>query len=564
MKPSLFISLLLLVTGFTSTGYVTAQSPTNPVSISQDTCVDTQNEDKYWHYRFRLYGNNSPTYPGFMRPGTGMGENLPFNALMPATNCFTDYILNVRHCNVADSLGPMGNIQINDATTDLGYLIAVLATEYALLSQTDQSTDSVVHELWLALKAFDRLDAGAEEWYPGANRVLDGFFLRDDVPGDFPTDPVTGDFRIPHPDPEVPGYSCVSSAWSCGANDVDDGTFCSQDQMIYLLTGFALVDKFVPSSESYNGQFLRVMARQAVHRMVKHLRDHEWTIRAPDGTTPPAQYGGSATTFSFKFAETADLLTENQYFGPTYQDEFSEGQGASLWFLAEEFFETQPVINRAMILTLASITHNWDAEEHAEKSISSDMEIFALMQSVLYEEEMGDVRLRFTLQKFIDAAPYGGPCHNYPGCKNVNGWRTANRWLHPNHRNGNPNLGPAAFNGLDFMLLYNLFELYKIQQEIEDEPCPEEEPKPVYATEISVFPVPFKEKLTVQFLQEEKIRGKVEITDVLGKVAFKEILDLEADESVSMEIPTDEFSPGMYWVSVTRGIGVEHFRVLKH
>ena len=557
-KFALFTFLLLMTGGLVPVRYAWAQT-----SKTHKLCNSNPNAEKYWNYRFRLYGDGTSAYPGFVRPGTDLGESLPVDGFFPDVDCYRSWILNERDCEVADQAGPIGNVRISDACQDLGYYIAVLATEYEVLNRTDQNTDSVVHELWLALKAFDRLDEGAEQWYPGADPALDGFFLRDDVPGDFYRDPQSGILRFPHPDPIIPGYQCVSSAWSCGDNSVDDGTFCSQDQMIYMITGLALVDKFIPESLIYNGDTLVTMARHDVHRMVKHLRDHDWTIRAPDGTTPPAQYGGSAATFSYKFAELGDLLTQNRYFEPTYQNAFSEDEGSSLWFLAQEFVETQPVINQAMILTLTAITHNWDAEKQADVCIAADMELFALMQSVLYEEGLGDPRLPFIIEEFLDLAPWGGPCHDFPGCKNVEGWQTSNRWLHPDQRNGLPDQEPSSFNGLDFMLLYNLYEIYKMQQGIMPEPCPEPPVLP-FDPNTEVFPNPFSEQITVRFHQEEIARGKVEIVDIMGRLVYEEVLGLEADQNVTLVLETAILEPGMFWVIVTRGKDKDRFRMVKY
>lgn len=530
----------------------------------KDSCGQQQNQEKYAHYRFRLEGNGTKTYPGFIRKGIERGTNLPIDAFMPTTDCFSDFILNVRDCQTASEPGPVGNIRISDASTDLGWYIAVLATEYETLRLRGEDQSEVIRDLWQAIQAFDRLDRDAEVWYPGTSPALDGFFLRDDIPGDFPRDPLSGDLRYPHPDPDVPGYQCVSSAWSCGANTVDDGTFCSQDQMINVIMGMALVDRFVPETVNYNGDTLVTLARHAIHRMVKHLRDHDWTIRAPDGTSPPDHYGGSAITFSYKLAEIGDLYTQNRYFGPTYQNAFSEDQGAGFWGLAETFYSTQPMINQAMILPMSALTHNWEAEEMADKSVEADMEIYALLQAVIYEEETGEATLPNILQGYIDSAPYGGPCwRDYPGCKNIPGWQSSNRWVQPRGRNGDPNQAAASFNGLDFMLLFNLYEIYRSQQGIGLEPCPET-PLPPPSAEIAVFPNPLMDTVHVDFYQANAGRVKIQLVNTLGKVILQESFGVADEEWIRINWATAGLAPGLYWVRVIRKGEVENFKLVKY
>lgn len=562
MKYGMFIALLLLLECTAPNASLFSQTGPESLGKVEKACNSGPRARKYKHYRYRFLGDGSRNYPGFIRLGTGMGESLPIDALLPDTDCYFDYVLNERDCMRPDAPGPVGNIRFSDASQDLGYYIAVLATEFELNRIQKKPQNHLVKELWMALKAFDRLDAGAEQWYD-TDPQLDGFFLRDDVPGDHFEDPETGELDFPHPDPDVPGYQCLSSAWSCGDNSVNDGTFCSQDQMIYVLTGFALVDKFIPESVQYAGDTLVAMARRDVHRMVDHLRSHDWSIRAPDDSSPPAEFGGSAQVFSYKFAELADLLTHNRYFGPSYQDSYSENTGLFLWVLAEELFSTQPTINRAMILTLSAITHNWEAGEMAAKCAESDMELFALMQSVVYEEALGDSIPLEAIAKLVDSAPFNGPCDDSPGCENVPGWRTSNRWLHPDLRNGDPNLSAAQFNGLDFMLLHNLNEIYRYQQDLNEPPLPCPEPPISRLEGLRIFPNPTAGRLIVEFYEEEAGRIAIQLYDGMGKMVKKEKRETWGSENVQFAWDLNDLPAGVYWLSVDRDGAVMRTGVVK-
>ncbi len=546
MKRVLTVALFLILGVFPWITPLFAQN--NP----DEPCNYDPLEEKYQHYRDRLLGRNSD-HPGFVRMGTGQGESLPVDAFTPNTDCYWDYILNVRSCGVAEEPGPRGSIQFSDASQDLGFYIGVLAAEYEVNRLKERPQEDLIEELWLALEAFDRLDREAEQWYDEPPK-LDGFFLRDDVPVDFNQDPNTGEYIYPHPDEEQPGYQCLSSAWSCGANDVDDGTFCSQDQMIYVILGLSLVDKFVPEDVVYNGDTLVVMARHDVHRMVSHLRNNNWTIRAPDGTTPPDQYGGSARTFSYQFAAVADTLTNNRYFAPTYQNNYSESAGATFWFLADEFFGTQQTINKAMILVLASITHTWDADKIAERAFEAEMEVFALMQSVLYQEVLGESIGTDVIEGLILDAPFRGPCDNFRDCDQSLGWSASNRWIHPNQRFGNPDVGRAYFNGLDFMLLYNLYEIYKEQNglQVEIEPCPPPEPPPARVEGTRVYPNPVEDMLKFEFYEDNYGPIEALLVDGMGRWVKKEVKGVPGGENVHFSWDLSTLNSGVYWLRISR------------
>src|ERR1700758_2720650 len=137
--------------------------------------LNAQSDDhhrKYWYYRTRL--NND-----FVKVGTNQGESLPFNQ---------------RGYSFDGDLSNKGHkaMHAGDVTSTLGYYIGVLATEFALLSHNGQKTDSVRHELFCALNAFNRLDFNAEALFRTSHTTdpgdLNGFFIRDDISQNFLAD----------------------------------------------------------------------------------------------------------------------------------------------------------------------------------------------------------------------------------------------------------------------------------------------------------------------------------------------------------------------------------------
>ncbi len=140
--------------------------------------------EKYWYYRWRLRND-------FMYTGSQPGESLPF----AIKNIYGE-----------------GNFGTGDVSQLLGYYISTLATEYKLLEETNRWMDypMTFTELYYAFKAFERLDIGAEPFYPHVvlrnseinpfnNQLaikkeiiqnhyhpsLNGLFLRADYPRDF-------------------------------------------------------------------------------------------------------------------------------------------------------------------------------------------------------------------------------------------------------------------------------------------------------------------------------------------------------------------------------------------
>ncbi len=149
MKLLLINFLCFLIIGNTAIG----QNNTDITSITR----------KYWYYKSRL--NND-----FVKVGLNQGESMPFNQRGRDNNSF----------NMSER-----QLNLGDGASTLGYYVALLATEYRLLVLNAQSTTKVKHELFCALNAINRIDAVAESADGKTPTPLNGFFIRDDIPGDF-------------------------------------------------------------------------------------------------------------------------------------------------------------------------------------------------------------------------------------------------------------------------------------------------------------------------------------------------------------------------------------------
>lgn len=146
-----------------------------------------KNLEKYWFYRYRLVND-------FMLISDEAGGTIPAQKRIRYWSDKNDPI-------IPDKKKTPNSLDWGqDASTDLGYYIAALATEYEKLQRFGWSTNRTEWELNHAMSAFERLDEYAESYcdnvrtgggYPGTltsaqiSQFSDrnnGFFIRDDVP----------------------------------------------------------------------------------------------------------------------------------------------------------------------------------------------------------------------------------------------------------------------------------------------------------------------------------------------------------------------------------------------
>jgi len=407
---------------------------------------DALNLEKYWKYRLRLLGNQTKEIPGFVNIGPNQGQSLPAEARNPNANCINDWAQKHDTCQLHPGNGKM---VWSDGTTYLGFYIAVLSTEYALRRKHKHDLKEISQELSWALDAYIRVDKAAEPLFKHKENY-DGFFVRSDVPGDF---------CLQDP-PPFPGYSCVYSEYACGVPSVIKGRFNSQDQCIYLLLGLAFVKKFVPpDAKDSQGNLILAKAQNIAHTMVSFLKENNWNIKDPRGVMPPNKWGGSAAPYSFQIAKAAQSITGGQYRAP-YQNRRSRQSGELMWQMVELSFGFQYMQNRTMFLSLAAINNELSPNKCARIAKKSDLEMYALAQAVLHDTPLGNSLSQTHIKAILDSAPVGGPCFGTEGCNAPKGWKASNRWLKYKFKDtGNPYGVHMEWNGLDYMILYNLYHL---------------------------------------------------------------------------------------------------------
>jgi hypothetical protein len=257
--------------------------------------TDDQNLSKYWFYRYKLrkymLKAGETEYP-CADPDTHVdpivtGFSIPAQGLDPTLG-----------------MGP----HWGDATADLGWYIGTLATEYLLLKNQGANTSYTLEELYYAMKAYERVDYHSEvNLYPYDKGpcVLNGFFGRDDVSKAFG-------------DKYFPGKVITSDYIGHNIKNASDPSkpegLASQDQMINLMMGFALVVKCVDGAASYKGMNFVSSAKAYNDLMIGYLERHNYKMAIPY-TNELANDGGIDVQLDAYGLAKAGQIVKNENWG---------------------------------------------------------------------------------------------------------------------------------------------------------------------------------------------------------------------------------------------------------
>jgi hypothetical protein len=457
--------------------------------------TDFLNQKKYWFYHYRLVND-------FMVVGDCKGCSEPMNE---------------RGSGSYDSkIAKWG-----DQTISLGHYIAVLATEYKLLSDQNQPTDTTIKELYYAIRAFNRLDESAEANIPGATHLpqpsdINGFFIRDDV---------NSDFLIQHPKLAT-GVTSTRQVNSLESDFIDATTTVkemSHDQIWYLFTGFALVRKCLPESVpiTYQGLPLndldgnvdiREEALNITNRIMNLLKTHSWLIRNPN-TGSTVFRGWYVQELSYGAAEAACFInnpnnttvsmlpvihTCNSYHdvisladAPLWMN-FGKGIGnlitisvedyklqqisaiGNSWYSSAIIVVPDPITVIQQIFNYHNLLHPWQfissiiqnppiypnnitTTALGTRAIIRDNQHLPLLRQVLHGG--GNLIPKSTYVNLLNSAPCNGPyCfQKSTGDCATFEWSAWDR-LHFSEERGGKSL-EGEYNGLDYLLYYNLYHI---------------------------------------------------------------------------------------------------------
>ncbi len=433
------------------------------------------NREKYWHYRERLLTRFMVSSAG-NEPGTSI----------PAAMIHTE----------------KGYMRWGDATIHLSNLLAVLATEYSLLTIKGLPVENTLMELHRALMAKERLDAYAPLFfdYEGTDPALDGFFLRDDVPPDFTK---TWAERYPH----FAGYPSVRSDytdWDLRLNEM------SQDQVWNLIIGLALVSQLVDDTtkymipQYYGTQALSLAERAMAisYRIIRSLQaqrclfrqgflDDRMCLRYWHLYNPyfkqSVRRGSGPYLLKYGFAEAGNVIT-NYSFGDMH---WGNSRNARLWYTLAEGVQyiqrlkkEKNIENLYHTATTATVGAVWSTNRlvrlfnrHHKFLFRPDpqYEHLALISCVLHGD-CPQILLKeqdyykWLLNQAPDNGPFNygatyeppteGPAHYEHWQEYTHEWSASNRFVWPQRRgDGTDDFFRGEYNGLDYMLLYNLYQL---------------------------------------------------------------------------------------------------------
>lgn len=409
-------------------------------------------------------------------------------------------------------------LEFGDATIHLGWYLAVLATENYILSREGKNTEANLRELYYALHALERLDkvsdvawsygqqslrenaiydSISQEWVPKfpVNTQADGFFLRDDIPPYFATqfpntDIIRSDFTV-HQSPTV------FTSYGLGSQE-------SKDQLISVLLGLFFVHRFVGNEMTYESQNIKKYNKEITKRILDFVRYEKnnhvgnWKISNPGNDYKTPHFGYDPILFSYPLGILGDEIVHNKKFStraatqllkervrPTYQSQASILTKQVFLQLRESkvFLDKNYDwhINYYMINMLASLSNVWAYNLAYENNCvellaarcsaheSKGWLIYPLINYALYPGETIPYTKAYVAAE-LALYPQEGSYNffNTPGDslgKYSSHWFSSNRFQSSNgHYEGNKDADcnsyfNGRYNGLDYMLLYNLYEI---------------------------------------------------------------------------------------------------------
>ncbi len=458
--------------------------------------------DKYWHYRDRLKYFWVPS-------ASGEGDGL---------------VAGIRNQINVVGIEPQYSSLYSDYGEEavyMGYFLGVLATEYQLLHSSGQNTDKTITDIYYLLNAYiHTMDESEMDCYGISSNSIDGFFTRGGFPPDYLTQynpyPTTNLERLNEGlnnsnilDNDNPGTWIGLKPGQPGiisyTNQVrSNGGGCepmSQDEAVGLLTGLALIVKFVPEGLSVydNGQLVTIydynsqsnvgfdvhlMAAKIAYYIISKIAYDEVCYRLLLGeylcvnfliTDPNGDYigdhnGGDAIALAQGFVDAGVFITglPSYYFNDgyayaglmqgIYEGYITAGSGNSnsTWMACSlaaigNSWENHFPNNNIGCIAIMTYQYNWypfyvllDADLH-------DQYNDPVVQSILNNDELTN--------DLIVNAPCQGPYYYDANHFDPNGWCTSYRWHSTieEQTSGPDWLFAGNYNGLDYMLLLNLY-----------------------------------------------------------------------------------------------------------
>jgi hypothetical protein len=455
--------------------------------------TDAMNHSKYWYYRWRLLNDFMVVGPTPSCPdGNCQGHSIPATIRMPVA---------------WDRSLEFGE----DGTIALGYYLAVLATEYHLLDHYGEDLAQTKKEIYYALKAINRLDLGAETYMEnqcGGScdcwSYLNGFFIRGDV---------TEDFFNNNRDHFNQNKTRLIHTINNGSDTLDIELVksvylwspqykaeMSQDQAISLLFGLRLIKEFVDLNAVYEDPVtgipmnfpeddpsiysLQQEAKEITSRILSWIDLSGWNIRRPEcidnGSFVQTAYIEQSYPFRFPMSEIGCQITSESYMCNNSNPILSPGAYA-VWQVVQSIYNLPAygndgsfIVNKKIVLELTasmgahsqSIRDQIYLIDNGNDPMPVKYEWYALLHGILANLPP-PIFWPYIYIDYINTAPCLGPFKQktddnsatWPLFTHFN-WTTPSLLTKSEDRvNENEDMWTGEFNGLDYMLLYNLFRI---------------------------------------------------------------------------------------------------------
>ncbi|GAB4278079.1 MAG: hypothetical protein Kow0068_01550 [Marinilabiliales bacterium] len=427
---------------------------------------DYMNLEKYWYYRNRL--------KYFVQIGDNQGESC---------------IACIRNKNCSNIL------RYGQHMTHLGYYIGVLATEAKLLLDNNRYDEATLtlDELDHALNAYERLDmCESKPPWNSTSDILDGFFEREDLYKDFIlSHPKLNDTLTPQYDINyikanqlngTPAYvDSVNSAvykfyhpptptaetpdpWL----DWDGELSPSQDEIISLLMGFAIVYKSLPNTNySYRARLYAKKLLNYARNYNEEFGEKAWHLYRPDGIEIPPERGGSTRIYSYAFAKVYEFFDIGPWQSYMYWDWFNnyDVYWKALWNTFQ-FTGNLGWNNDCMVAQLAAVGNSFNqygvnttAQGLYNITVLKNWQTFYILLWRFLHDENTLINIDNKISDQISSAPICGP-YAYDDVHADSGWASTARFWQPlSNQNNGDKYNYGNYNGTDFMLLYNLYRL---------------------------------------------------------------------------------------------------------
>ncbi|MCC6768091.1 MAG: T9SS type A sorting domain-containing protein [Bacteroidia bacterium] len=476
----------------------------------------------------------------------------------------------------------------DETTRQLGWYLALLATEHHLNELHGKDNQATRRELYFAIRAIQRLDRYAEYlqcspastlswdeqskryntntscWSDTIENNLNGYIMREDIPPGwhkrFP-----GDQPVRHGN----GYSnwIVQDKFNKSPNPA------SQDQIYHLLFGFAFIQKYLPDTLVVNSLNIRQEAQNIAYRFAEAF-NQEFRLKNPiTGGVVDADLGGNAKFYAFLFAVAADRLVNGKIY-PSSKERQKAYDEQNRWFsqLVKNnknlwtHFTTlmwagaslaSPNQIMTMLLLCVGNALNGSPENNSfvllnkvSSFINPEYRFFQNAYMLLQNKKYSFGYTQHEMQTMLLAMDEPGPRrYTISGSCNFLQNKVWNRdciFVQPRILPCTDQIFEGHFNGIDYMLFHNIYFL-QFESSAKENPFP---PVDLSGPEFKVIPNPTSSQISLAYSCKHEELVNIFVSDASGRIVYKQqAINLPSGEG-QYQLPVPGLVQGIYFLSV--------------